>query len=187
MHDHLLPAPHPVDDRVALAVDGRGNARLAVGVCRSHDRRRDTGFAAEEVFGGDLVGRVLPAWVPERRIFDQRVKRRRLLVDGRRADQHVLGDVPREELDVRRDMLGRERNPVDDDVEALIAQRSHNGGPVASVGMDRTRVTRHVALSAVEQREVDAALCEQLRHGERDVAGAANRENAHAHDVTGVR
>jgi len=123
---------------------------------------------------------------PERRIFNQRVERRRLLVDGRRADEHVLGDDSREKLDVRRDMLERERDPVDDDVEALVAQRSRNGRRVANVGMDRTHATRGVALSAVEQREVDAALGEQLRDRERDVAGAADRENAHVHDVIGV-
>jgi hypothetical protein len=44
----------------------------------------------------------------------------------------------------------------------------------------------NVAPSAVEQREVDAALGEQLRQRARDVAGAADRENAHVHDVTGV-
>lgn len=60
-------------------------------------------------------------------------------------------------------MLGRERGPVDHEVEALIAQRGRNGWRVANVGMDRTHVTRGVAPSAVEQREVDAALGEQLR------------------------
>ena len=83
-------------------------------------------------------------------------------------------------------MLERERDPVDDDVEALIAQRSRNGRRVANVGVDRTHVTRGVALSAVEQREVDAALGEPLRDRERDVAGAADRENADGHDVIGA-
>lgn len=98
----------------------------------------------------------------------------------------MLGDDSREKLDFRSDMLGRERGPVDHEVEALIAQRGRNGWRVANVGMDRTHVTRGVAPSAVEQREVDAALGEQLRDRERDVAGAADRENAHVHDVIGV-
>src|SRR5579862_7057 len=181
--DHLLPAPHPVDDRVPLAGGGGGNPRLAVGVCRSHDRRREIRFAAEEILTCDLVGRVLPARVPERRIFEQRAKRRRLSIDGRRADEHVLGDVSGEELDVRRDMLGRERDPIDDDVEALVAQRGRDRRRIANVGMDRTHAARGVGPSPVEQREVDAALGEQLRDRERDVAGAADRENAHVHDV----
>ena len=98
----------------------------------------------------------------------------------------ALGDDSREKLHFRSDMLERERDPVDDDVEALIAQRCRNGRRVAHVGMDRTLVTRGVALSGVEQREVDAALGEQLRDRERDVAGAADQENAHVHDVIGV-
>jgi hypothetical protein len=81
-------------------------------------------------------------------------------------------------------MLERERDPVDDDVEALIAQRCRNGRRVAHVGVDRTHVTRGVALSAVEQREVDAALGEQLRDRERDVPGSADRENAHVHGLS---
>jgi hypothetical protein len=38
-------------------------------------------------------------------------------------------------------MLERERAPVDDDIEALIAQRGRNGWRVANAGMDRTHVT----------------------------------------------
>ena len=59
-------------------------------------------------------------------------------------------------------------------------------GASLRVGMDRTHVTRGVALSAVEQREVDAASGEQLRDRARDGAGAADRENAHVQEVIGV-
>ncbi len=101
-------------------------------------------------------------------LFDQPVRRRRLLVGGRRADEHVLGDDSREKLDFRREMLA-----------AATA-----GASRMSAWIERTSpgVSLCPRLSSVRSTPRWVRSCVTAS----DVAGAADRENAHVHDVIGV-
>jgi hypothetical protein len=84
----------------------------------------------QEVFAGDLVAGVLPERVAEGRRLPDRQGRDGLLVRRRRADEDVLAAAAREEVDVGLDLVGREGDEVDHDVEV----------PVADGTADRRRV-----------------------------------------------
>jgi len=126
---------------------------------------------------------------PSGDLLDEWEEGRRFPVDGRRADEHVLRDPAAEELDVGLDVLGHVCEPVDDDVELLASQRVGDGRAVTNVGANAPHFVReqHVALTAVEHREVDPLLGEQARRRGRDVAGTAYEEDAHRSPILGCR
>ncbi len=177
-HDELLPATQTLDDRVVHPVDRGRDSSLAVGVGRPDDRERKARLgpgAVQALLAGDLAERVVPAGAAERRALDER-ERRRLRVDGRRTDEDVLGDA-REQFECRLDVLRRESDPVDDHVEALVAEsRGHRGG-IANIGLERPA---DGAPSAAQHGQIDLLRRKQASSRGADVPGAAYEEDAHA-------
>ena len=128
VHSDRAVAVH--DDRPAAAHAGRASvgspsrrsrsAGRVVGVRRAHDRRREAALAPgahEHVLAGDLVPRVLPERVLERRRLRDEAASGRLLVGGGRADEHVLPACAARRAAVALDLLGGEGDPVHDRVE----------------------------------------------------------------------
>ena len=144
----------------------------------------------QPLLAGDLVARVLPVGVRERRrLRDHRVHGRLLIRRGR-ADEHQLPGRRRlgaaaEPGQVALDVGDRERDPVDDRVVARAAQRRGRRAAVDVVRDDararRQRVLRRLA--AVEQVHLVPAFDQLARDRGADVAGAADEQNLHGRAV----
>jgi hypothetical protein len=182
--DHGLAGAHALDDGPA-AVEGQ--QRLVVGVGGAHDRGGEAVLAVgggEDLLTLDLVARVLPERVAQRRGLGDRQVRGRGLVGRRGGDEQVLAASSREELDVAADLLGGEHDPVDDGIEGPVAEHGAHGGGVARVGGEDFGPFGDGALAgaaAVEDGDVEA-LGEGLADaGGGDPAGSADEQHADAH------
>src|SRR5665811_487706 len=87
-HDERLPLAHPRDRREGPfpAVHGQWDLRVAVGERRADDRDREPVLAVcaqQALLAGDLVARVVPERVRERRILAQQPVTQRLQVRAR--------------------------------------------------------------------------------------------------------
>ena len=161
----------------------QGDQGLVVGVGRPDDRRREALVAVrrhEHVLGGDLVAGVVPVRVAQGSgLHDGQPAGRRLVRRGR-ADEDVLPGPAAEQVEVRADVLRRERDPVDDDVVLLVAEhRAHRGG-VAQVRLPQPRLRRERALGGlapVEHVQVEPPLDRQRGAGGADDAAAAEEED----------
>ena len=95
-HDRLsCPRRMRSTDGVGLrpAIDGQRNLRVAIGQRGADDGDRETLFAIgpqQALLAGDLVARILPVGVGQRRRFGDQIVRRRLLVGAGGADEDVL-------------------------------------------------------------------------------------------------
>ena len=106
LHHHLLSPAHAVDRRPAPE---QRDARLVVGVRGTHDRHGESTLAIgrdEQLLARDLVARVLPERVAQRRRLGDGQAPDGLLVGGCARDVHVLARAALEQRDVAFDLLG---------------------------------------------------------------------------------
>ncbi len=178
--DDGAPGAHPRD--IGPAAEGRQQP-LVVGVRRPHDGHRQTALAVcgdEHVLARDLVARVLPERVAQRRRLGHRHPPRRLLVRGRRADEHVLPGASLEQLEVGGDVLGREGQELGDDVEPALAEGGAHRAGVPDIGLDELDLRRERASrgAAVEHRDL-VPEGHRAAHARRaDRSGTADVEDA---------
>ena len=185
-HDDLRAAPHARDDGVRFppAVDHERNQPVAVGQ-RGPDDDAGECFLAQRrhqrVLRRDLVARILPERIHQRRVLADDVIQQRLLIGAGRADEDVLAGAAPEERDVALDVGGVVSDPVDHGVEVQTFDCSLHLGRVLDVGLDpfSTGWNGGGFLTAVEQVELDAALERQPGRGDADVARPADEENFH--------
>ena len=149
----------------AIAVKGRSqlfteqrHLRVAVGERRADDRDREAVLAVrphQALLAGDLVPRVVPERVRERRVLANEPVAERLLVGARGADEDELVGPVAKEPQVALDVLGGVRDPVHHDVEPVAGQRSLGRRLVAQVGDERRRAACPVRIAAaIEEEEV---------------------------------
>ena len=188
--DDLLAPAHPLHHRPAAV---ERHQRPVVGVRGPHDRHREALLPVggrEQVLAGDLVAGVLPERVAQRRGLHDRQACRRRLVGRRGADEDVLPGPPAEQVEVGADVVGRERHPVDDRVELLVAERLLHRPGVADVGAHNPHLRRQrtgLGLPPVQHLQVDAALHREPRAGGADHTAAADEqhlEGTHPSSVT---
>ncbi len=157
------PATQPMQGS-EIDTKSRRNPGVAVGERGPHDGDRESVPSVclhEELLGGNLLLRVLPKRVGERRFLVDDVVLRRLLVDRGRADEHVLPDLAGEHLHIGGRLCRVEHDPVDHHVERFGSQRLRHGAPVVEVAVDGAHAGRQVdpAQAPVEMHQLDAALC----------------------------
>ncbi len=181
MDDDGLARAHPLDD-VPLRLERQ--ERLVVGVGGPHDRHREVALAVggdEELLAGDLVARVLPLRVLQRRRLDDGHVGRRRLVGRGRGDEDVLVAPAGEDVDVALHLRGNEVDPVDDGVVVLPADRLAQRVGVVRVGGEPGDVlgeAAEVGRAAVEDGDVDA-----LAHRLADARGADDAAAADEQDL----
>ncbi len=172
--DHHRPAgPHSCNVGPAA---GEGNLRVVVGVGRPDDCHREPMVPVgphQQFLTGNLLLRVLPVRVPERRGFTDRQVCRRLLVRRRRTDEHELACPALEELQIGRNMVRREGDEINDDVKPPGAERSSGGCRIPNIRDHhfrtiRDRVLRRIPTVQEGQRVPDGDGA--LRRGSTDHA-----------------
>ena len=165
--DDLLAGAHPRDGGVGQlpAVDAERDLRVAISERRPDDRHRKPGLAIlahQPLFAGDLVPRVIPERVGERRVFANDPVAERLEVGAGRADEDELAGPVAKEPDVALDIFWCECDPVHDGVEPVSGECAGCRRLVVCVGEDRGCAAGAVwVAAAVQQVQVDAPLNRQ--------------------------
>jgi hypothetical protein len=123
VNHHRLALAHAVDHGVAAVA---GEQRAVVGVRRPHHGEGEffaTVGGEQRFLAGDLVARIFPDGIVERRGLGDRQALRWRLIGRRGADEHELAGATAEQVEVEGDVLGREGDEVDHHVEFQIAKR----------------------------------------------------------------
>ena len=86
-----------------------------------------------------------------------------------------------EKLDVLRDVLGSERNEIDDGVEAVVAERGSHGRRFSNVAAQHMNAGRNGArrLATPQVEEIDASRDGDVRARRADDAGPADIKDLH--------
>ena len=189
--DDDLPAlTHPPQHGPAAV---EGHQRPVVGVRGPHDRDREALLPVrgdQQLLARDLVPRVLPERVAQRRGLHDRQTRRRCLIGRRGADEDVLPGTPAEQIEIGPDVLRREREPIDDRVKLQIADRVPDRRRIPDVPLKDPHLRRQRpsrGLPTVEDVQLDSALHRQPRAGGADHPAAAeeqDRQGAHPTSLT---
>jgi hypothetical protein len=98
------------------------------------------------------------------------------LIGRSRTDEDELSRTAAEQSQIGFDVLGREGDPIDDDVERGIAQQALHVRSITDVAVQHVRAggNRSIGSAAIQQIELEAALDRQARAGRTDDAGAPN-------------
>ncbi len=185
MDDGRLARPHP-GDLGPVAVDRQ--RELVVGVRRTHDRHREAVLAIalhQEVLARDLVPRVLPERVAQRRRLPDRQARHRLGIGRRRRDEDVLPHPPREQLDIALQPIEGEAHEVGHHIERPSGQCRNNAGRIVQISVDDLHPIGHrtqIVPSPVQHRD-PIPEPDRLPNARRtDDPGATNEQNSRFHE-----
>jgi hypothetical protein len=178
-HDRLA-LPHPGDVGPAA---GRRDQPLVVGVRGTDDGHRQAAAAVrldEEVLAGDLVPRVLPERIAQRRRLGDRKPAGRLLIRGCRADEDVLPGASLEDVEILLDLIRGEGEEFGDDVILRAGHRLAHCCRIPDVGDELADAfwKSPAGGAAVEDGHLVSLLDRSPHAGCADRAGAADVQDA---------
>src|SRR5262245_19965841 len=157
-----------------------------VGMRRPHDGDGKTflpkGFH-QPFFTSDLRARVGPKGVVQWGGFRDRKQHRRSLIHRGRADENILRRTIAEKLEVNFDVIWRESDPIDNDVEGSGCEDAFDRVTLTDIAAQDLHACRYAAfgLAAIEQAKIHPVFHGKLGARRADYAGAADEEYFHAH------
>ena len=181
--DDLLARLHAGDMGVTAFENDAG---LVVGVRGTDDRVGELLLCPgglKEFLAGDLVARILPVRIAERRLLGDGHRGGRRLVGRGGADENELPHPPAEKVEADGEVFRNEADPVHDRIELHAPEGGLRLGGIADVGVNLpharafARRDRRTGPAAVQVPEFDAALERQSRARGTDDAGAADEKD----------
>ena len=168
------------------AVYAKGHFALIVGVAWTHDGDGEAVFSVlmHQVFlTGDLIARVLPVRIAQRRALGDQVIGERLLISGCGRDKDILPGSAAEEAEIARGMLRRIADKIAYAVKFHALKGGCGSGFIVDIRDDGLDAGGQffAAAAAVEQIEFPLrVLCQKAGDGHADGSGSADKQGFHA-------
>jgi len=148
------------------------------------DRHRESPLVEhlhQHAFDGDFLLRIFPERIAERRVLLNDVMAWRLLIDGRRADEHVLVCPPGKDLDISLRLIDIIDDEIHHGIELMAGQGLLHAGGIRTIPGNPAHRFRqvHATESAIEDVQFDALLHRQPCTGSGDIPAPADKQNFH--------
>ena len=181
LHQHLLALHHTLQHLPAAlgTMYADGHATLTIRVAGTYDGGRESVLAIllhQQRLTGNLVPRVLPVGVGQRRALRDDMAAGWLVIGRGRADIHILARATTEESDVTLHLRGQESDKLTHGIKHRVAYLAQHFRLVVDVADHLLHILRHLVftIATVQQPQVMTLSCQLSCDGTADCASSTN-------------